>query len=321
MAQDHECPWRKLNMIERMIKRVIPKGSYLYQFFKMIKIRLLSIYWIPNLLLYSQRMKSIESYTIDPKFSIYYLKHDSRAQYQRSNHFERDYLQTPFFLFSQHCEYLLDVGTNIGEYSLRNLPECPNIKHAFLYEPNPFLAMAIRKTIEANELQNRVTFFNNGVGKKNETISLHLNLLTTGHSSAYKSAFYERQGSLAKAVPMEIVTLEQTLPLDTLSNQHILLKIDVEGMDWEVFSSAESVLTHTESWAVFLESSRAPEYIPDILANAHIFYISEDKIEPLDFETLRNKIKEFSNIGANFIFTKGDMFTSLIATYKNNQNP
>ena len=104
-------------------------------------------------------------------------------------------------------------------------------------------------------MDHRVSFFNKGVGNQPGFFPFHLNLATSDTSSFKKNVFYERQGFLANTILMEVVRPSYVLPVDDLYNEPLLIKIDVEGLDWDVLRFFKDILNRTDYWCVFLESS------------------------------------------------------------------
>jgi FkbM family methyltransferase len=144
----------------------------------------------------------------------------------------------------------VDVGANAGFYSLSLAILNPEVKTISI-EPNAEVAVILAKNIEINNLDKRITIVNSAVGSNvEESRTLFIPKITgTGG------------GSLNNLHPEEGKPFTREIKVDTLDNlisnvEPIdLMKIDVEGFEFEVIKGSENLI---EKWhpIIFVELLR-----------------------------------------------------------------
>lgn len=144
----------------------------------------------------------------------------------------------------------VDVGANAGFYSLSLAILNPEVKTISI-EPNAEVAAILAKNIEINNLDKRITIVNSAVGSNvEESRTLFIPKITgTGG------------GSLNNLHPEEGKPVTREIKVDTLDNLISnmepvdLMKIDVEGFEFEVIKGSESLI---EKWhpIIFVELLR-----------------------------------------------------------------
>lgn len=125
------------------------------------------------------------------------------------------------------CEYVIDVGAQVGSFSL--WLACRSAAHIFAVEPNPETYSFLVRNIEAGDLASRVRSSQVALGGQ------------AGERTLYVPKFSEATSLLASQdavahVAARAVTLSK-LVSDSDFPRVDLLKIDVEGAEWEVFES------------------------------------------------------------------------------------
>lgn len=127
----------------------------------------------------------------------------------------------------------IDIGACIGDYSIllaRSDKQC----HAFEMIPGNF--DALRRNLELNGLQDRVKAYPYGLGDVNYRANYTFDPVNTGASRVDKA-------SAAGAEAVEIRTLDSfidAMKIDT--NEPILVKLDVEGMEADVIRGARNFI-------------------------------------------------------------------------------
>jgi len=147
-------------------------------------------------------------------------------------------------------DYFFDIGANIGTYSvlLGNLG-----MKVIAFEPIHSNFNALMINILLNNLSDKITAYNFGLGDKDTDHDFIFNPVNTGASHSIKS------GS-NKGVH-EMVSIHK---LDSLLGQFglkksdkILMKVDVEGMEPEVFSGAKSFIQYFGNVLIVFESKHS----------------------------------------------------------------
>jgi FkbM family methyltransferase len=131
-------------------------------------------------------------------------------------------------------DIILDVGANIGftALSMAKLNSPGGVVYAF--EPDPFNFEQLKQNISLNTLPS-VKIFNVGLGTKKEQLKLAVNTSNN------------RGGNRIKHNAQQNFNLVDILPLDEFIDAHqlhsaSLVKIDVEGFEYNVLKGAENFL-------------------------------------------------------------------------------
>jgi FkbM family methyltransferase len=135
-----------------------------------------------------------------------------------------------------------DVGANIGLYS-QEFSEWAGPGEVYSFEPIPYNADILKNSLK--DFHN-VTVLNFGLGKNNSTL--------------YMINGVDDQNSTARIVSCEE---DGDIPVKILSGDHVfrekiaripnVIKIDVEGFEFEVLLGMDALLTNSEVKGVFVE--------------------------------------------------------------------
>lgn len=124
----------------------------------------------------------------------------------------------------------LDIGANIGQHGLYASNFC---KDVYSFEPIERLYNQLLLSIEKNQFQN-VRAFNIGLGDESKEVAIYSDTSNMGGSSVlFNKGKYKEQ-------IIKIRKLDDFLPNSV--TQVNMMKIDVEGFEWEVLVGAEKVL-------------------------------------------------------------------------------
>jgi FkbM family methyltransferase len=139
------------------------------------------------------------------------------------------------YLEASGNEAFLDVGANVGFYTLRM---AKSAEHVFAFEPNPEAYTELKAKTKG--LPN-VTCFPYALGKSNSQVELHLFKETTG--SEIKGESWSEVKKSFNSVMVPCFTLDSLLEKNTFNGHKIgLIKIDVEGAEYEVLQGAKNLL-------------------------------------------------------------------------------
>ncbi|MDR2541738.1 MAG: FkbM family methyltransferase [Candidatus Peribacteria bacterium] len=140
----------------------------------------------------------------------------------------------------QQADLIFDIGGHLGYFSerCRSLGSEAEIHY---FEPLPFLYEEAKKRLDSDP---KISFHNFGIGAKDEEIRFFINEEKSMQSSRYPS-FLNKRG---KEVKVKIKKLGNIFPNvsrkdgsvnrpNTTETPHILLKLDIEGMEYEVLES------------------------------------------------------------------------------------
>lgn len=141
-------------------------------------------------------------------------------------------LQLPW----QDGDIMLDVGANIGWYSLLLARQVPQQISIYAFEPEPDNFRCLQYNLKKNNIQT-VSAFQLGISDKAATKTLHL----------YKKSNTGRHSMLningPNTITVDTLSLDQFLNQEQLDvGQVKLMKIDIEGFEYFAFLGARGLL-------------------------------------------------------------------------------
>jgi FkbM family methyltransferase len=141
--------------------------------------------------------------------------------------------------FLRRGDFFLDVGANVGAYTILASGVCG--ANTFAFEPDPNTVSRLRRNIEVNGLEDRVEVYECALGKERAEAAFTVGLDTVNRIAP-------AGGSGTRIVRME--RLEDVV-CDT---PPAMMKVDVEGAELEVLSGADRVLTNPSLRVIELET-------------------------------------------------------------------
>jgi FkbM family methyltransferase len=147
-------------------------------------------------------------------------------------------MMIPLHFLRQH-DLFLDVGANVGTYTILASGICRARTYAF--EPDPDTLLRLRRNIEINRLSERVQVHNCALGASKGDVAFTvgldtLNRLATDSDEATRTVSMERLD--------EVVS----------DSNPVMMKVDVEGAELEVLLGAERVLANPSLSVIELET-------------------------------------------------------------------
>lgn len=142
----------------------------------------------------------------------------------------------------------LDVGAHVGNHTVYFAKHC-KADRVWAFEPNPDAYEALKINIEGNDCK-KASFFNFAVGKANGKCGLD-----KGHRPALNKIDTSKTG-------IRIIRLDDSLP------KIALIKIDVEGMEFDVLAGAGEVIARDKP-ELFIETFDDPQKILDLLPTGY----------------------------------------------------
>jgi len=140
-------------------------------------------------------------------------------------------------------EHFVDVGANIGVYSIISSNLVGDSGKVFAFEPDPVSFSNIKENIVENSLQN-VQVVNKAVSDKNGKASF---FNSVDHSS--RAGNYILNDETSK-------TQVETIKLDDYFEDYLkikLIKIDVEGLEYSVLKGMKNILAENNQIEIILE--------------------------------------------------------------------
>lgn len=185
------------------------------------------------------------------------------------------YLFLSFLEFS-NAECVIDVGANIGFYSLV-ATLCENVSEVFAFEPNVQAFEELITNIELNSLHDKIKPSQLALSNKSGVANFGVHAPMAGVNGIIESSIHETS-------IFADVTEVSTSTLDTftsLNNKVLGLKLDVEGHEAQVLEGAQLLLKRTPAVIQVeqFEGSQVPQLLKSLgyfsfFSAGHDFYYS-----------------------------------------------
>ena len=141
--------------------------------------------------------------------------------------------------FLRQGDTFADIGANVGSFTML---ACAHVgANSLTFEPVPATFAKLKRNIEANKINDKVTAYNAAVGSEPGTIHFTNTMDTQNHVS-------KEGGSGTIEVP--VMTLDQVTQTKPIP---ILMKVDVEGFETEVIKGASKTLEQEGVKAIIIE--------------------------------------------------------------------
>jgi FkbM family methyltransferase len=137
---------------------------------------------------------------------------------------------------------IVDIGANVGLYSLLLARLAGASGQVFAFEPEPSLFQALRSNSQRNSITT-VTPLNFALGDRTESTTLYRSAFNTGDN---------RLGGLGwvgRRIDVEMIPLDEALPTTPVD----FVKMDVQGYEMEVFRGMEGVFRANPQLEIFFE--------------------------------------------------------------------
>jgi FkbM family methyltransferase len=142
---------------------------------------------------------------------------------------------------------VIDVGANIGFYTLTAAIDVGIAGRVVAFEPNAGAAARLRENIAINRLTN-VTVAQSAVGARDGTITFHL------ATDSEASSVYAGGDDVATTVTVPIVSLDRYLAAAGIGHVDVL-KIDAEGAELDVLGGARELLSQPDAPSIIVEAN------------------------------------------------------------------
>ena len=150
-----------------------------------------------------------------------------------------DFREMSFMLhFLRSDDMFIDIGANLGAYTILASAISKAKTHAF--EPIPSSFFALSENIKLNGLNERVELHNVGVSNQNGSKFFSFNNDTTNHVVEKVSD---------SSLKIDVVQLDDVVSVE----RSCLIKIDVEGFEYFVLQGAKAVLKNPNVKGIIVE--------------------------------------------------------------------
>lgn len=142
------------------------------------------------------------------------------------------------FELGMNSRNFLDVGANMGYYTLALGKINPSLTIQS-FEPQPKTFSQLKKNLSLNNLEARITAHNIGLGAKEDTLTMFIPKFT-GSGGASFANLHDEEGS-PQEVKVPVKGLDNHLNEE---NQVDLMKIDVEGYEFEMLVGSQKTINN-----------------------------------------------------------------------------
>lgn len=131
--------------------------------------------------------------------------------------------------------HFLDIGSNMGFYSLALASENLSLQ-VDAFEPQPLIFSMLQGNVDLNLLNERVRIHNVGLGKDAGTLKMYVPKFTGSGGASFQN-LHEEEGE-ASEIEVDVEVLDQTI-----FSQIDLIKMDVEGFEFNVLQGAKTLVS------------------------------------------------------------------------------
>ena len=145
---------------------------------------------------------------------------------------------------------VVDIGSNVGSF-IKLILNTNKKTNVYSIEPNSELIK-----FQKNKFRNRenIKFYNFAIDTKNGIRTLYVRN-PASHSSFFETHQEEKFNKIVETVEVQTCTLEKFF-VDQNITKITLLKIDIEGQDYEVFRSAKDLFLNNKIDYIKIEANK-----------------------------------------------------------------
>lgn len=194
---------------------------------------------------------------------------------------------------------VLDIGANIGYYSLIFSELAGESGHVFAFEPEPDNFNILKKNISINHCNN-ITLINKGVSDCQGRSKLFLCSENKGMHRAYRSIL------CGESIDIEMITGDSFFC--NHDGRIDFIKIDIEGFEYNAISGMKNIIEKNRSIKILTEFSPTAlresghnpvAYIDLLLDYGFIIYSVENLSIPLDIPDLKQQLSIINKVTDN----------------------
>ena len=165
---------------------------------------------------------------------------DIRESLERKICFEKKYEEERLIYLIQKIKthqlnIFIDVGANIGLYSLRVAKNIPNINQVISFEPLLETFNKLKKNIIKNNLEKKIDIYNYGLSAQSKKL---FGLLRKEGSLKHAAGFNIHEEGKIK------LTVKKFDDIYKFDKQKIAIKCDIEGHELEAFKGMSELLSN-----------------------------------------------------------------------------
>lgn len=177
----------------------------------------------------------------------------------------------------------IDIGANLGFISTAMLYQNNFLDSIYSVEASLDTFNKMKENIALNKLEKKIIPLNIGIGEKKSEMDFFHNIKNSGLSSFYKDESIEKDSY--KKIKVKINSLAELIKIQKINIKDIgLIKIDVEGGEWNILKNISNFLKKLCSKAkVIVELYDKQKNKEDVLSLFKDSGFSCDKITDADY--------------------------------------
>ena len=161
-----------------------------------------------------------------------------------------------------NCDSLIDVGANVGIYSLLGLKANPSLKNLIAIEPHPETYQILKQNLSIHSISNvKLRTINKGASE----LSGFAELTNYDIPAATRLKNFSINGSNYNKV--EVINLDSLIAIFA-QNSKLFIKIDVEGLEPSIICGGQKLITKFHPKILFELSSENLKISNDSIENA-----------------------------------------------------
>lgn len=176
-----------------------------------------------------------------------------------------------------------DIGANIGVYSI--LASANAGAYSVAAEPVPATYSSLVRNVKLNDAEDKISALQCGIGDKETTLKF-----TDNYDTINGVAVDQNSDENTISVPVK------TLDTVFTDKKPVLLKIDVEGYEWQVLQGAQSVFADSTLKAVIIEINGSGQAYGIADEEIHKFMLSHG-FQPYGYEPLTRQLIQWDSYG------------------------
>lgn len=183
-----------------------------------------------------------KDYIIKNNLGIWKIKAKTDYDYIISSCFEKELQEE----FKKTKGIFIDIGTHIGKWSIYTA-KYSKAEKIYSFEPSKINFKYLKTNIKLNKIEDKIELINKGVSSKKGEISFFFDNKKTGCSGV------SEKGN----TKIEVITLDSFIKQRKIDiNKISLIKIDVEGHEFEVLKGMKNFLKETNNTRIICELIR-----------------------------------------------------------------
>ena len=222
--------------------------------------------------------------------------------------FLEGYEMNLFLSFLKEGDVMLDVGANMGVYSLISSSKIGRNGKIIAFEPDSDNFKIIKKSIEVNRFNN-ISVFPFAVSDKEEQIFFEKNTFNSGNHHIRKKKTSVTQSSIDAIKLDDFLKKEEKIDI---------IKMDIQGAEFfafhgmkEIIEKFPNILIFAEYWVYGLKKMgvNPKEYIDLLESYGFLIYrinSSQACLEKMDYDVIRNNV-EYEKNYLNFVLSKNKL--------------